>query len=389
MNKPLAITNRQYYLDWIRMITILIVFLFHGGRFFDSDDWHVKNQVVSSIADVSIFFLKEWMMPVFFFISGASTFFALKYKTTAKFLADRVKRILIPLLFGIFILSPPQVYLERFSHHQFTGSLWQFLPHYFEGWYAFGGNFAWMGLHLWYLLLLFIYSFIALPLFLWWKSKSDRRIDLSPYVAFGLMIILLVLPGLFLSLDNILANRSFAGWGMLEYLVIFISGYFAFSAMDIQRLSSENRYSFLFVTIIATGINLYLFLNHELYDFGTASYCLKIALRSLVCYSWIFTILGFGAQYLNYSNPFLRYSNEAVLPFYIAHQPLMLLTGYYVIQANLTIVTKYILIVCLSFALVMLCYQLIIRKINVLRCVFGMGFIQRKMPAASSLKVVD
>jgi glucan biosynthesis protein C len=380
MNRSLAITNRQYYLDWIRTLTILIVFLFHGGRFFDSDDWHVKNPTFSPIADVLLFFLKEWMMPVFFFISGASTYFALKYKTTGIFLAERVKRILVPLLFGIFILSPPQVYLERLSHHQFTGSLWQFLPHYFEGWYAFGGNFAWMGLHLWYLLLLFIYSFIALPLFLWWKSKRDRQVNLSPYFTFGVMIILLILPGIFLSMDNILANRSFAGWGMLEYLVMFISGYFAFSAMDVQRLASGSRYFFLFLTAIATGCNLYLFLNHKFYDFGTASYCLKIVLRSLVCYSWIFTLLGFGARYLNYSNHFLKYSNEAVLPFYIAHQPLMLLTGYYVIQTNLTMGTKYLLIVCLSFALVMFCYQLFIRRFNVLRYLFGMAVTQWKIP---------
>src|SRR4051812_11962471 len=111
MKLPTTATNRLFYLDWIRVLTILIVFLFHGVRFFDSDDWHIKNSVYSPFADALLFLLKEWMMPVFFFISGASTFFALKYKSTGKFLTDRIKRILIPLLFGIFILSPPQIYL--------------------------------------------------------------------------------------------------------------------------------------------------------------------------------------------------------------------------------------------------------------------------------------
>jgi hypothetical protein len=276
-------------------------------------------------------------------------------------------------LFGIFILSPPQIYLERFSHHQFTGSLWQFLPHYFDGWYAFGGNFAWMGLHLWYLLLLFIYSFITLPIFLWWKSKAYSSVKSPLYVVFWLMVIVLTLPGFFLSLDNILANRSFAGWGMLEYLVIFVSGYFAFSSLNIEKIAEGRRHFLLLITVLLTGFNLYLFLNHKLYEFGTIFYCLKIVLRNVICYGWIFTILGFAARYLNFKNRFLEYGNEAVLPFYIAHQPLMLLTGYYIVQTKFMTGYKYLLIVFISFLLVMICYQLIIRKFDTFRFLFGMG----------------
>ncbi len=76
------------------------------------------------------------------------------------------KRFLMPLVFGCFILGCIQVYFERVSHGQFQGSLIQFIPHYFEGWYGFGGNFAWYGLHLWYLILLFIFTTAMLPFFI-------------------------------------------------------------------------------------------------------------------------------------------------------------------------------------------------------------------------------
>lgn len=156
--------KRSYYLDWVRVVSIGLVFLFHCGRFFDHEDWHVKNNATSELATQAIFFMSRWIMPLFFFISGASTWFALQGKTPGSFSKSRLKRIAIPLIFGILVLSPPQVYLERLSHHQFSKSLIEFLPHYFEGWYAFGGNFAWMGLHLWYLLLLLVFSLAGLPL---------------------------------------------------------------------------------------------------------------------------------------------------------------------------------------------------------------------------------
>lgn len=132
--------NRQYYLDWVRVGTILLVFFFHCGRFFDYGDWHVKNAAYSPAIDLFTYALVGWMMPMFFFISGASTWFALGAKSNKQFISDRSKRILIPLLMGILLLSPHQVYLERLTHHQFSGSFIDFIPRYFSGWYAFGGT---------------------------------------------------------------------------------------------------------------------------------------------------------------------------------------------------------------------------------------------------------
>ncbi|MCL4517408.1 MAG: hypothetical protein M1379_17815 [Firmicutes bacterium] len=74
-------------------------------------------------------------------------------------------RLAVPWALVVFILSPHQVYIERLTHRQFSGSFAGFLPHYFDGWYGIApnGNFAWMGLHLWYLLFLFLFSTVTLP----------------------------------------------------------------------------------------------------------------------------------------------------------------------------------------------------------------------------------
>jgi glucan biosynthesis protein C len=120
---------------------------------------------------VWITFLANWLMPVMFVISGASLFYALG---AGKFIEDKVRRLFVPLIVGIFSHVMLQVYLERITHHQFFGSFWEFISHYFEGWYGFGGNFAWMGLHLWYLLILFVFSLICYPLLRWLGRGSGQ-----------------------------------------------------------------------------------------------------------------------------------------------------------------------------------------------------------------------
>lgn len=379
INIPAKNANRQYYLDWIRLITIILVFLFHCGRFFDSDDWHVKNATTSATADVLGFFMVQWMMPLFFFISGASTWLALQSKSTGTFINDRMKRILVPLIFGILLLSPHQVYLERLSHHQFAGTFFDFLPHYFSGWYAFGGNFAWMGLHLWYLLLLFIFSLITLPLLTLLKKITSKqagsKVTLVHLVVF---VILMALPGFLLIPDNILGSRVWGGWSMVEHLVLFVLGYYAFSKAGTSDLLGRYRYLFLLITLLATTINIYLFVNHIRFPFGTAPYNLKILLRSLVCTGWICTLLGFAKSKLNYTNKFLKYGNEAVLPFYIIHQPVIILIGYFVVQSPLSIGIKYAVIVLVAFSIVMFCYEFLIRRLPMFRFLFGMGAKFRK-----------
>jgi glucan biosynthesis protein C len=95
---------------------------------------------------------------------------------------ERVIRLLVPLGVGILTHIIVQVYIENITHGRFSGTFWQFIPHYFDGWHAFGGNFAWMGLHLWYLLMLFLFSWLMLSTFRRMnESRSTHcRPSLSP-----------------------------------------------------------------------------------------------------------------------------------------------------------------------------------------------------------------
>jgi len=90
--------------------------------------------------------------------------------------------------------------------------------------------------------------------------------------------------------------------------------------------------------------------------------------------SWCFllAILGLGSRYLNFNNRFLNYANEAVLPFYILHQTVIIIIGFYVIQLGTGIAPKYLIVATSSFIVIMAIYELLIRRVNILRFLFGM-----------------
>jgi glucan biosynthesis protein C len=86
----------------------------------------------------------------------------------------------------------------------------------------------------------------------------------------------------------------------------------------------------------------------------------------------VLAILGFGMQHLTFSTPFLHYANEAVLPFYIMHQTVIISIGYYVVRQAIPDPLKFVIIAVSSFAIIAALYELLVRRSNVLRFLFGM-----------------
>jgi peptidoglycan/LPS O-acetylase OafA/YrhL len=88
MNR-LLLDQRRYDLDWLRILAILAVFVFHTSRFFDIDDWSIKNATTYPGLHLWTSFPSHWLMPLIFVISGMSTFYALGTRGASRFLKDR------------------------------------------------------------------------------------------------------------------------------------------------------------------------------------------------------------------------------------------------------------------------------------------------------------
>jgi peptidoglycan/LPS O-acetylase OafA/YrhL len=371
-------STRRFELDWLRVLAIGLVFLFHSSRFFDPTSWHVKNATTYPLLQVIAMLVIVWMMPLLFAISGASTFYALRNRRGGAFLKDRALRLLVPLVVGAFTHVMWQVYLERTTYHQFSGSFLQFIPHYFDGWYAFGGNFAWMGLHLWYLELLFAYSLVFLPLFLWLKQGAGRAALtwLGDRLAATDAVYLLAIPIMALvalpTPNTFLGARNFGGWSLLGYIPIFLNGYLLVSH---DRLYDQVRRLRWVSLAAAVGLTIGLlawYMTAGEPRFGTTRYTALFALYGLCAWCWVLAILGLAAQHLRFGTPFLAVANEGVLPFYILHQTVLLTVGYVVVRWAMPDLAKWAVIAVSSLAICLGLYWFVIRPVNLLRFLFGM-----------------
>ena len=239
---------RRYDLDWLRMLAILAVFLYHSARFFDLEDWNVKNATTYFGVEVVKMFVALWGMPLIFVISGASTFYALRPHGAGKFVKDRALRLLVPLIAGIFTHVMVQVYVERVSHGQFSGTFFEFIPHYFNGLYGFGGNLAWMGLRLWYLEILFVFSVLLLPLFQWLKHGAGRRVlrGLAEFSAKPLAVYVLALPIIVLlsaiDPDSFIGLLEIGNWRLVIYIVFFGYGFVLTAHEDVSQMIKRQRW---------------------------------------------------------------------------------------------------------------------------------------------------
>jgi len=378
--------ERRYDIDWLRVLATITLFLFHSARLFDYGPWHVKNGELSFGMTIFVAFVSIWIMPLFFVLSGESTCFSLKIRSGTQFAKERSRRLAVPFIFGLFVIAPPQIYLERLSTSEFAGSFFQFYPKYFEGVYGFGGNFPWWGLHLWCLLFLFIFSITALPLFLHIKRPHDA-VSLSRIRAFFnkpsaipllgfLLASALTITELLFQPDGLLGSWSglvyFGGWNLFVYIIFFICGYVLASTQLIEAIRKHTTSLLIIVAALSVPMLMSIVLldvSSLVYPFG---YIVFYVFTAFYSWLWVLAMLGLGSLKLSFNHRWLRAASESVLPFYILHQTVIVIIGFFIVSLDQSIIVKYILVTGLSAGATVV-LMLFIRRVNLLRFLFGMS----------------
>ena len=382
---------RLYFVDWLRVLAMVGIFFFHNARFYDVfTDWHVKNSSTSIGPSLLIGFMNEWLMPLFFLVAGAGVFLSLKFRQPVQFIRERSLRLLVPLVFGMVVIVAPQVYFEVVNHgtdlggynfFQLYGVHLQNLPAL--PWY-----------HLWFLAYLFAFSMATLPLF--WALKNagkniTERFLSRPWIVLPLVLLCLAAADTLLPLDSFWGNRIQGNWSIVSYLLFFISGYLIFADERVITTLRKLRWVWLGIAAAALACGVTVFLNVHIDRaayFGSGIFAAAEIVQAFSTWGWLLAILGLGSRYLERNGRFLAYANEAVLPFYVLHQTIIISIGFYVVQWPSGIGLKYLVISTTSFVAIMLIYELLVRRINVLRFLFGMR-LRRKQFEPGKIKVIE
>ncbi|MCB0746156.1 MAG: acyltransferase family protein [Ignavibacteriae bacterium] len=382
MNEQRSTSQRKYYLDWLRVIAFYILIFYHVGMIFVPWDFHIKNDITLEWFETWMAFLSQWRLPLLFLISGMVIFYSMGKRTSKGIIAERSKRLLIPLIFGMLVIVPPQIYFERISDGvQFT-NYWEFWKTVFDFVpFPKGGSLSWH--HLWYILYIFVYSIIALPLFLYLQSEKANSLKNKVNVIFTkhpnsiysfflpLLIFYYILAPIFPTTHALLDdwyNHSIS-------FSFFILGFCISAFSGLWEAIVEKRNQSLIIAAIP-GLILILFVwgpTFYIMDEDTLLFGIIYGLlKWIFIVSWLFTILGYSKFLLNKPSKVLTYANESVYPLYILHQTIMIIFGYYIIQLEWNIFSKFTSILLITFGGSFLFYELFIKRYNLMRLLFGM-----------------
>jgi len=384
-----AQNSRLYYIDWLRILAFGLLFFFHSWRPFDHYSWNIKNSDQSAIFDLLTFFTHGWRMDLIFLISGVGTWFALN-SSKSSFLTDRIKRLIIPFIFGIIFIIPPQKFYEAISFYGFQGDYFQFL----KAWpgYAFSQNFGasflfWfghLGAHIYYLPYLFTMTLIVVPVYKLVKYRKFNFEKLENLIVTPSGVFLLMLPLIIIRYSLKPIFPGYTDWAdFFSYMCIFIYGFIFMKNPGFVEIIKQRMWLFLNIGIISSVLLLYYIkqsdAHMQLYlkpEFGFNHMYISI-LSVFISFCWVMFFVGLAAKKLNFNHKFIQPANTAILPIYILHQTLIVAFGFYIIQFNTSILVKYLLIAGTAIPSSVLLY-LILKRFTSLRILFGLKTEKKK-----------
>ncbi len=379
-----ASPSRRTDLDGLRVIAILLLHAYHTGMVFCPWAFHIKNPELLPALARPMEVLHVLRMPLLMLIAGLGTALALRKRSLGGFAKERLLRLGLPLLVGMLVVVPPQIYIERLlvgSSHPlfldavkgagFSGTYWDFWPTVLQGRPYPSGNLSWH--HLWFVVYLLVYCLLALPLFRWLKgSRGSAWLErIAGWLARGLNVFLLFLP--LALVQALLAGfptthalvddpRTFSYFGLL-----FIFGHLLGRIPEVMERMVALRHA-------ALGLGLGL-LGVLLPDGEFPGPLEALAVQACV---WLLLLsaLGFARKHWIRRRPWLAYAQEIAFPFYILHQTLIVLVAFALLRVPLGPWSKLIAVFGLSFGLTWLGCE-VVRRVPFLRPLFGLKPLRR------------
>ena len=371
---------RRYDLDWLRVIVFGLLIFFHVGMFFVPWSWHIKNVEIIEWFKYPMTFLSQWRLSILFVISGMGTRFALSSRTQKNFLKERFFRLFLPLAFGMVIIVAPQVYIERIAHGDFEGTFFDFYTNnYFTGIYP-SGNFSWH--HLWFLPYLLIFSIVLSPIMIYFRNnpthKFLRWIENLISKRFGLFAFLIPLIIVFIGLENKypINHSVWKDWYALSfYGILFFYGFIFISVQEVFWNVVKNVRQNALVICFLSFFTFYFIAMQQQNLFRSLLY---ILFKFLFIGSTIIALFGYAAAYLNKNSKLLTYCNQAVYPFYIFHQTITVVVGYFLYKSTMHYGFKFLILTLTTFGGSWLLFELV-KRTKITRFLFGIKAISKKV----------
>ncbi|HWV60690.1 MAG TPA: acyltransferase family protein [Sphingopyxis sp.] len=373
---------RHYGMDWLRIGAFALLILYHIGMVFVPDHWHVKSDPTIDWVAIPMFATNSWRLPLLFLVSGyASAALVSKLGGAGAFATSRSARLLIPLVFAVVVVIPSQPWIELVGQHGYDHGFPHFWAHDYFRFGSLGGIILPTWQHLWFVVYLWVYTMLA-ALFLAALPAAARA-----RIADG-------------------AARLLSGWGLLIVPMLgWLAVYAAFPGHEETHALFDDGPSHLHY-LMAFGVGWLLRVRPALFE--SVARCWKaaavLAILAFLPVAWtewtwpgdthapewaiilfhvarqvqgwatIVALVGIADRWWNRDHPKRAMLAEAVFPFYIVHQTIIVVVGWWLLQAGVAALPSFVILVAATVSGCWLFYA-IGRSIGWLRPLIG---LQRK-----------
>lgn len=291
--------------------------------------------------------LNVWRIPLLFFVSGMGVYFALNNRNWTQLLQERATRILLPYVFGMFLIVPLHTYIWQNHYH---------LPLTYT--HSPG--------HLWFLGNIFVYVLVLSPLFFYLRRHEEGKLARGIRAVLTNTLGLLLVVGAFILEAMILNPRPYEMYAMtwhgfyLGFLAFFFGFCFVLSGTSFWELIVKGRWILPLSAILLFIIRITQFkMNVPFYLLVPESLC------------WILSVFAFGYSYLNRPGKTLSYLSEAAYPVYILHMVFLYLGSWLIFPLEMAVQVKFVLVLLFTGVGCFATFELI-KRINLMRPLFGL-----------------
>lgn len=347
---------RRYDIDWIRVIAIGLLLVYHIAIGFQS--WGRMIGFITSPGSWDALWypmalLNVWRIPLLFFVSGMGVYFAMRQRSWKQLIRERAGRILLPFVFGMFAIVPLHILIWR-------------------DYYDMDMLYAWSPGHLWFLGNICCYVVIMSPILFYLKRNESGKVVswIKKVLArpWSLLLVLAVFIGEVLLINPTpFEMYAMTGHGFILGLLAFFFGFcFVLSGDAFWKMIQKWRRVF-----VGIALGLYFF---RIFYYGSFPPGYLLATESLC---WIISVFAFGSIYLNKPGRALTYLSEAAYPVYILHMIFLYLGSALIFPVAMPVQLQFTLVLMITMAGSLGTFELI-RRVNFLRPLFGLKLRERR-----------
>ncbi|MRW90579.1 acyltransferase family protein [Duganella sp. FT80W] len=376
--------QRLYFLDWIRIFAFCLLIFYHTGMYYVSWDWHVKSPYASDAIEPLMILSSPWRLGLLFMISGVATAFMLQKVRIGALLRQRSWRLLVPLVFGMFVIVPPQAYLEVVEKVAYQGSYAEFMRLYVARYHGFCRSDDCLIMptwnHLWFVAYLWVYTMVA-GLAAWLLGARLGRVSdavgrlLGGWAIVALPVAVMAVARMTLA-DHYPSTHALGGdwYNHAQYGFLFALGVLLATQTGFWARVETLRWTALGLWLASWALLIcYWSIPEALANTPEVQQWRPVMRVVYALCQWtpILTVCGFGHRHLNFDSAKRRYLTEAVFPVYILHQTLIVVMAHALKPVKLAPGVEGAILIVLTFAISFGTFE-VVRRIAMLRPLFGL-----------------